>query len=136
MVPDGVEISPRPRPRRRADWKNFATFLFRFMRLARRHLFLFRARLRRSLAWPCAALACKVLMAHPDMSSNNSGPGDFTAGGISKSVFRRRSKRQTRNSNLSETEDKRPGANTLAHTRNLLLAALRVWELKQGIRDY
>ncbi|HEY3662362.1 MAG TPA: hypothetical protein VGL24_04345 [Chthoniobacterales bacterium] len=34
-----------------------------------------------------------------------------------------------------EDEVKRPAAGTLTRTRNLLLAALRVWELKQGIRS-
>jgi hypothetical protein len=28
-----------------------------------------------------------------------------------------------------------PGIGTLARTKRLILAALRVWELKQGIRD-
>lgn len=31
--------------------------------------------------------------------------------------------------------EKRPAHGTLAQTRNLVMAALRVWELKQGIRD-
>lgn len=34
-----------------------------------------------------------------------------------------------------EEEDFGPGPNTLARTKRLLLAALRVWELKHGIRD-
>lgn len=33
-----------------------------------------------------------------------------------------------------EDLERRPAAGTLTRTRNLLLAALRVWELKQGIR--
>ena len=32
-------------------------------------------------------------------------------------------------------QSKRPAAGTLAQTRNLVLAAVRVWELKQGIRQ-
>jgi hypothetical protein len=36
---------------------------------------------------------------------------------------------------VRDREEKRPAQGTLAQTRNLILAALRVWELKQGIRD-
>lgn len=32
-------------------------------------------------------------------------------------------------------EPTRPAVGTLTRTKSLLLAALRVWELKQGIRD-
>lgn len=35
----------------------------------------------------------------------------------------------------SEEEERLPRIGTLARTRRLLLAALRVWELKHGIRD-
>ena len=36
---------------------------------------------------------------------------------------------------LDETEPRRPSPATLARTHTLLLAALRVWELKNGIGD-
>ena len=35
----------------------------------------------------------------------------------------------------SDDEERLPRIGTLARTRRLLLAALRVWELKHGIRD-
>jgi hypothetical protein len=75
------------------------------------------------------------------MSSQHSSIGDFTAGGgiggsgISKRAFRHRSKRQARGAAARIREEKRPAPGTLAQTRNLIMAALRVWELKQGIRD-
>ena len=34
-----------------------------------------------------------------------------------------------------DTEAPRPAVGTLTRTKSLLLAALRVWELKQGIRE-
>lgn len=34
-----------------------------------------------------------------------------------------------------ESEPTRPAVGTLTRTKSLLLAALRVWELKQGIRE-
>jgi len=75
------------------------------------------------------------------MTSHHSSIGDFTAGGgvggsgISKRAFRRRSKRQAKGTAVRDREEKRPAQGTLAQTRNLILAALRVSELKQGIRD-
>jgi hypothetical protein len=75
------------------------------------------------------------------MSSHHSSIGDFTVGGgiggsgISKRAFRRRSKRQTRDAAERTRHEKRPAHGTLAQTRNLVMAALRVWELKRGIRD-
>jgi hypothetical protein len=35
----------------------------------------------------------------------------------------------------AEDEPTRPAIGTLSRTKSLLLAALRVWELKQGFRD-
>ncbi len=35
----------------------------------------------------------------------------------------------------AENETSRPAVGTLTRTKSLLLAALRVWELKQGIRE-
>jgi len=75
------------------------------------------------------------------MSSHHSSIGDFTVGGgiggsgISKRAFRRRSKRQARGAAERTRPEKRPAHGTLAQTRNLVMAALRVWELKRGIRD-
>jgi hypothetical protein len=85
-------------------------------------------------------LACKLLSGLADMNSHHSSLGDFTGGGaiihgISKGTFRRRSKRQARRAAMRAGEPKRPAVGTLMQTRNLILAALRVWELKQGIRD-
>jgi hypothetical protein len=75
------------------------------------------------------------------MNSHHSSLGDFAAGGgivggaISKRGFQRRSKGQTKRRAERVGQRKRPAAGTLAQTRNLVMAALRVWELKQGIRD-
>ncbi len=47
-----------------------------------------------------------------------------------------KSKRTTRNKAKATGEDApRPAVGTLTRTKSLLLAALRVWELKQGIRE-
>lgn len=54
--------------------------------------------------------------------------------GMSKGTFRRRAKRQLRGATRAK-EPRRPAVGTLARTRTLILAALRVWELKHGIRD-
>jgi hypothetical protein len=35
----------------------------------------------------------------------------------------------------TDDEERRPAVGTLTRTRNLVLAALRVWELKQRIRE-
>ena len=72
------------------------------------------------------------------MNQYNSSFPDPTGGetmdqGMSTGTFRRRSKRQTRGA-ARVKERKRPAVGTLAQTCNLILAALRVWELKQGIR--
>ena len=86
-------------------------------------------------------LACKLLSAPPGMNSHHSSLGDFAAGGgivggaISKRGFRRGSKRQTKRGAERAGPRKRPAVGTLAHTRNLVMAALRVWELKHGIHD-
>jgi hypothetical protein len=60
-------------------------------------------------------------------------------------TFRRRSsevapRRRPKRKNLREIdalsgEPELPGIGTMARTKRLILAALRVWELKQGIRE-
>lgn len=75
------------------------------------------------------------------MNQYHSSFADITEGetmdqGISKGTFRRRAKRQSRGAAARAKAPKRPAVGTLAQTRNLILAALRVWELKQGIRDW
>ena len=84
------------------------------------------------------AVACKLLIRFSAMNSQQLRLGDFTEGGAilqgtTKSRFRRQPKRQARGAARAK-EPKRPRAGTLAQTRNLVLAAVRVWELKQGIR--
>lgn len=74
------------------------------------------------------------------MNQYHSSVADLTEGetmdqGMFKGTFRRRAKRQSRGAAPAK-ERKRPAVGTLAQTRNLILAALRVWELKQGIRDW
>ena len=73
------------------------------------------------------------------MNSNHSRLDDFTEGGAilrgtSKSSFRRQPKRHSTGAATRVKRPKRPAAGSLAQTRNLVLAALRVWELKHGIR--
>jgi len=91
--------------------------------------------------WAAASLRCGGLQAaNPGsgMNSHRSHLGDFTEGailhGTSKSSFPRQPKRQPRAAATHAKQPKRPAAGTLAQTRNLVLAAVRVWELKQGIR--
>lgn len=73
--------------------------------------------------------------------------GPITTGGelkVNEATVRRLPKRKTQKKpkrspkaaakNVDE-EQKRPAVGTLTRTKSLLLAALRVWELKQGIRD-
>ncbi|CAN5593564.1 hypothetical protein BH18VER2_BH18VER2_15250 [soil metagenome] len=51
-----------------------------------------------------------------------------------------RSKRRTKQAKPTDsspvTEPTLPASGTWARTRRLILAALRVWELKRGIREY
>ena len=73
--------------------------------------------------------------------------GPITTGGelkVSEATVRRLPKRKTQKkpkrsprtaAKNAEEEAKRPAVGTLTRTKSLLLAALRVWELKQGIRE-
>ena len=73
--------------------------------------------------------------------------GPITTGGelkVSEATVRRLPKRKTqkkpkRNAKAAakntDDEPARAAVGTLTRTKSLLLAALRVWELKQGIRD-
>ncbi len=49
----------------------------------------------------------------------------------------KKAKRTTRTKATKSATDEptRPAVGTLTRTKSLLLAALRVWELKQGIRE-
>ena len=49
-----------------------------------------------------------------------------------KKPVKRRAKSASKN---ADDEPVRPAVGTLTRTKSLLLAALRVWELKQGIRE-
>ncbi len=44
-------------------------------------------------------------------------------------------KRRPKNAVPIDGEELRPAVGTLSRTKSLLLAALKVWELKNGIRD-
>ena len=44
-------------------------------------------------------------------------------------------RRRRKDAPMDEDEIVRPGVGTLSRTKTLLLAALKVWELKNGIRD-
>jgi hypothetical protein len=52
---------------------------------------------------------------------------------------KRRAKRQTRRTRQPASEmwdeARLPAVGTMARTKRLIMAALRVWELKRGIRD-
>jgi hypothetical protein len=50
-------------------------------------------------------------------------------------TFKGVSRRQTSTIKPAEESLSYPAPDTLARTKRLLLAALKVWELKQGIRD-
>lgn len=53
-----------------------------------------------------------------------------------KRKTQRKTKRTTKKvAKKKDDETNRPAVGTLTRTKSLLLAALRVWELKQGIRD-
>ncbi len=86
-------------------------------------------------------LACKLLPEPPAMTPNSTGFGNLRTSGTigrrpAKSQLRRQSKqRQLRSALATDDEERRPAVGTLTRTRNLVLAALRVWELKQRIRE-
>jgi hypothetical protein len=73
--------------------------------------------------------------------------GPVTTGGelkVSQATVRRVPKRKTQKKSkrgpkaaakTADGEPVRAAVGTLTRTKSLLLAALRVWELKQGIRD-
>jgi hypothetical protein len=56
---------------------------------------------------------------------------------LSKTKTPKKAKRNMKPGTAKKTaaEAKRPAVGTLTRTKSLLLAALRVWELKQGIRE-
>ena len=85
-----------------------------------------------------ALLACKLLFDHVVMGSNNTNFSELTMRAPRTSRLSRNGAKRRRRVKvpLSSGEDgRRPGVGTLTRTRNLILAALRVWELKQGIRS-
>ena len=47
----------------------------------------------------------------------------------------RKGKTRLKKDATAEDEPKRPAVGTLSRTKSLLLAALRVWELKNGVRE-
>lgn len=72
--------------------------------------------------------------------------GPMTTGGdlkVSEATVRRlpkkksqkKTKRSPKAAAKAGEEAPRPAVGTLTRTKSLLLAALRVWELKQGIRE-
>ncbi|CAN5437195.1 hypothetical protein BH18VER2_BH18VER2_07020 [soil metagenome] len=64
--------------------------------------------------------------------SNNSMPPRLSP----KPRSKRRTKQAKPTDSSPVTEPTLPAIGTLARTRRLILAALRVWELKRGIREY
>jgi hypothetical protein len=88
-----------------------------------------------------AMLACKLLFADPAMDLSKTNLNDLAGRDprqtqLSQNRLRRRAKQRRAKVPVSSVDArKRPAVGTLARTRNLLLAALRVWELKQGIRS-
>ena len=84
-----------------------------------------------------ALLACKLLFDRVIMGSNNTNFSELTMRvPRSQAAVAQRAKRRRAKVPLSSGGDqRRPAVGTLARTRNLILAALRVWELKQGIRS-
>ena len=84
-----------------------------------------------------AMLACKLLFDAAAMDSNNTNFRDLTMPHPrSRRLSQIGPKRRRAKVHLSSrAEQRRPAVGTLARTRSLILAALRVWELKQGIRS-
>ena len=84
-----------------------------------------------------ALLACKLLFDHVVMGSNNTNFSELTMREPrTRRLSRNGAKRRRVKVPLSSGGDRRrPAVGTLTRTRNLILAALRVWELKQGIRS-
>jgi hypothetical protein len=84
-----------------------------------------------------ALLACKLLVDESVMDSNNTNFRELTMPAPRTSrMSRNGAKRRRVKVPLSSGGDRRrPAIGTLARTRTLILAALRVWELKQGIRS-
>ena len=84
-----------------------------------------------------ALLACKLLFDHVIMGSNNTNFSELTMRvPRTRRLSRNGAKRPRVRVPLSSGGDRRrPAVGTLTRTRNLILAALRVWELKQGIRS-
>jgi hypothetical protein len=84
-----------------------------------------------------ALLACKLLFDHVGMGSNNANLSELTMRvPRTRRLSRNGAKRRRVKVPLSSDGDRRrPAVGTLTRTRNLILAALRVWELKQGIRS-
>ena len=73
------------------------------------------------------------------MASANSGAHLEASGTTLRRLPKRKStrkpKRRPKATKEADEEPVRPAVGTLSRTKSLLLAALRVWELKQGIRD-
>jgi len=86
-------------------------------------------------------LACKLLFADTAIDSSKTNFSDLTGpdprnSRLSHDRLGRPAKRRRAKVPVSSADArKRPGVGTLARTHNLVLAALRVWELKQGIRS-
>src|SRR5947208_7959876 len=98
----------------------------------------FGLRLGIGLAFFCdAMLACKLLFDAAAMDSNKTNFSEFTvADPRSRRLSQNEPKRRRAKVPLSSRgEQRRPAVGTLTRTRSLILAALRVWELKQGIRS-
>ena len=69
---------------------------------------------------------------------NENPPADIASVGRRSSEVaprRRPKKKSPREIDALSDEPGLPGIGTLARTKRLILAALRVWELKQGIRE-
>jgi hypothetical protein len=83
-----------------------------------------------------ALLACKLLFDHVVMANNTNFSELTMRVPRTSRLSRNRAKRRRVKVPLPSGGDRRrPAVGTLTRTRNLILAALRVWELKQGIRS-
>jgi len=71
--------------------------------------------------------SCENILGRVESPSRRSG---------SKGASKRKPKGRPSATNDAPTEDETlPAVGTMARTKRLILAALRVWELKRGIRD-
>ena len=85
------------------------------------------------MAWKLLPESSNIMA--PINSGGHLGVSETGLRRLQKSKSPRKPKRRPKATGAADDEPVRPAVGTLSRTKSLLLAALRVWELKQGIRD-